>query len=199
MPRTPAALLPLLLLAACGTAEPPATSPPAAPPAAPAHAAPVPEWNIPNAARLAEGVFRGAQPDGKGLATLKAAGVRTLVSFRTGGEEEDREARALGFEVVPLPIEARLESEPPTDAQVARFFEVVLDPAKRPVYFHCAFGRDRTGTMAAIYRIEVDGWSNADALAEMKAFGFRTWYRDLEKFVREYRPRGFRPPGPAPR
>jgi protein tyrosine phosphatase (PTP) superfamily phosphohydrolase (DUF442 family) len=199
MNRAAAALLPLLLLAACGSAEPPPGAAPgdAAPaPASPARATPVPEWNIPNAARLAEGVYRGAQPDAKGLAALKAAGVRTLVTLRTGGDDEDREARALGFEVVPLPIEARLESEPPSDEQVKRFFEVVLDPAKRPVYFHCAFGRDRTGTMAAIYRVEVDGWSNADALAEMKAFGFRTWYRDLERFVREYRPRGFRAPAP---
>jgi tyrosine-protein phosphatase SIW14 len=173
-------LLPaVLLLAACACSRAQAPPPPA-------YATPAPELGIPNAARMGEGVYRGAQPDAAGMRTLREKGFRTLVSFRTGTG-----AKVEGMEVVEIPIEARIDSDPPTEEQVKRFFEVVLDPARRPVYIHCAFGKDRTGTMAAIYRIEVDGWTPQQAIDEMQHFGFRGWYRDLEEFVRGYRPRGY--------
>jgi hypothetical protein len=124
------------------------------------------------------------------LKPLRDAGIRTLVSFRTS-KPMRAEAEALGMGVVEIPIEAHLDSDPPTDAQVELFFETVLDPAKRPVYFHCLHGRDRTGTMAALYRIEVEGWKPERAVEEMKRLGFRTWYADLERFVLGYAPRGF--------
>ena len=177
-------LLPAVLaLAACACSPAPATLP--------AFATPAPELGITHAAKMSEGVYRGAQPDAAGMKTLKGKGFRTVITFRTGDAEAKKAAAAEGLEVIEIPIEARLTSTPPSDEQVKQFFEVVLDPARRPVYFHCAFGKDRTGTMAALYRIEVDGWTPEQAIAEMEHFGFREWYRDLEKFVREYRPRGF--------
>ena len=39
--------------------------------------------------------------------------------------------------------------------------------------------------------IEVNGWSNAEAIAEMDAFGYTDYYRDLKRFVAEYQARGF--------
>ena len=171
-------------LAACSPAAVPA------PREGPAFAAPAPELGIENAARIADGVYRGAQPDAAGLKALKEKGFRTVVNFRTGHSEKAA-AEALGLAVVEIPIEAAMESEPPTDEQIRRFFEVVLDPGRRPVFFHCAVGKDRTGTMAALYRIEVDGWANEDAVAEMRHFGYHDWYKDLVAFVRAYRPRGY--------
>ena len=47
--------------------------------------------------------------------------------------------------------------------------------------------------VAALYRIEVDGWSADDAVAEMKHFGYHGYYEDLIAFVRGYKPRGFAP------
>lgn len=73
-----------------------------------------------------------------------------------------------------------------------QFFDVVLDRAKQPVFFHCAHGRDRTGTMAAPYRIEIDGWTADEAIAEMQAFGFDDVYAGLLEYVRAHKPRGFR-------
>ena len=70
------------------------------------------------------------------------------------------------------------------------FFDIVLDPQRQPVFIHCKRGKDRTGTMVALYRIEVNGWSNAEAIAEMDAFGYTDYYRDLKRFVTEYQARG---------
>ena len=38
----------------------------------------------------------------------------------------------------------------------------------------------------AVYRMEVDGWSEAEAEAEMKAFGFHEIWYQLKEFVRWY-------------
>ena len=82
-------------------------------------------------------------------------------------------------------------SVPPTDDELKKFFEVVLDPARQPVYVHCAFGKDRTGTMCALYRLEVDGWTADEVLQEMQSFGYHDIYHDLVNFVKAYKPRGF--------
>lgn len=65
-----------------------------------------------------------------------------------------------------------------------------LDPARRPIYVHCQHGVDRTGTIMAIYRMELEGWSNLEAFAEMDHFGAHRIWMDLRNFVRGYKPLG---------
>jgi protein tyrosine phosphatase len=61
----------------------------------------------------------------------------------------------------------------------------VTDPKRVPVLVHCQHGADRTGTMCALYRIAVQGWSKEEALREMQAggFGFHGVWQDLVRFV----------------
>lgn len=140
-----------------------------------------------NLAQLAPGIYRGAQPDAEGLQSLRKLGVKTVINLRTLHSER-REVDAAGMTPVEIPMAADVfGSRPPSQEDVRRFFEVVLDPAKRPVYFHCAHGKDRTGTMAALYRIGVDGWTPEEAIEEMRSFGYHEIYRDLIDFVRAYR------------
>jgi tyrosine-protein phosphatase SIW14 len=141
-------------------------------------------------AAVADGVYRGAQPDAAGLRALKDMGVRTIVDLRAA--HDDHRAADLGFDVVNIPMSSFPTIAPPTDDEIRKFLEVVTDPARRPVFFHCAVGKDRTGTMCALYRIEVDGWTNERAVAEMRQFGYHdVLYAGLEEFVRGYKPRGF--------
>lgn len=142
--------------------------------------APVP---IENFGKVSDALYRGAQPDAKGLAALKAMGVKTVVNLRNHHEDE----RVQGLEFVDLPMHASLDSEPPSPEQVREFLAIVRDPARQPVFVHCAHGKDRTGTMCAVYRMEVDGWTNDRAFEEMQTFGFHDWYTDLERYVRDYR------------
>jgi protein tyrosine/serine phosphatase len=151
---------------------------------------------IDNFAEVAPGIFRGAQPDAAGFRELKDRGVRTIVNLR--GKDHDRAAAGpLGLEVVDIPMSAKLTIEPPTDDEIRLFLATVLDPAKRPVFVHCAGGRDRTGTMCALYRIEVDGWTAEKAHAEMVSFGWHDeLYPELGKFVRAWTPKGLAPAKP---
>jgi protein tyrosine/serine phosphatase len=55
---------------------------------------------------------------------------------------------------------------------IDEFLALMDDPANRPVLLHCKAGLHRTGVLAAVYRMEFDGWDPAAAVAELKANGF---------------------------
>src|SRR3954467_10941239 len=145
---------------------------------------------VENFARVNPALYRGAQPTEEGLKQLKAMGVKTVIDFRSFHSTR-KEVEAAGMTPVEIPLRADLGSVPPDDDSLKKFFAVVLDPARQPVYIHCAFGKDRTGTMAAVYRLEMDGWTGDEALEEMEAFGYHNIYRDLIQFVKTYKPRGY--------
>jgi protein tyrosine/serine phosphatase len=135
-----------------------------------------------NVGRVAPGIFRGAQPKPEGYATLKAMGVRTVVNLRTRhGEREAVEAAGMRYVEIPMSFLKKVDP-----AAVRKALSVMTDPANQPVFLHCSRGVDRTGVVTAIYRIKVDGWSEADAEAEMEAFGFHEIWFQLKEFVRQY-------------
>jgi len=135
-----------------------------------------------NVGRVAPGIFRGAQPTPVGYATLKAMGVRTVINLRTrhGGRKA---VEAAGMRYVEIPMSFWKDVDP---AVVRMALSAMTDPANQPVFVHCSRGTDRTGVVAAVYRMEVDGWSEAEAEAEMEAFGFHEIWSHLKEFVRWY-------------
>ena len=133
--------------------------------------------------RVAPGIFRGAQPEPEGYATLKAMGVRTVVNLRARHGERDA-VEAAGMRYVEIPMSFLKKADP---AEVRKTLSVMTDPANQPVFVHCSVGTDRTGVVVAVYRMEVDGWSKAEAEAEMEAFGFHWIWFQLKKTVTEWR------------
>ena len=51
---------------------------------------------------------------------------------------------------------------------------------------HCQHGSDRTGTMIAVYRVIIDGWSKDDAVREMTngGFGFHPMWQNLISYIK---------------
>jgi protein tyrosine/serine phosphatase len=143
-----------------------------------------------NFARVNATLYRGAQPTEEGFRQLRAMGVKTVIDFRSHHSTK-AQVEAAGMTALEIPLKADLGSVPPSDEELRAFFKAVLDPARQPVYIHCAFGKDRTGTMAAVYRLEIDGWTPEEAMQEMEAFGYHNIYRDLVNFIKVYKPRGF--------
>ena len=132
--------------------------------------------------RVAPGIFRGAQPTPEGYATLKAMGVRTVINLRTRHGER-KAVEAAGMRYVEIPMSFWKDVDP---AAVRKALSTMTDPASQPVFVHCSRGTDRTGVVAAVYRMEVDRWSEAEAEAEMEAFGFHEIWSHLKEFVRRY-------------
>ena len=80
----------------------------------------------------------------------------------------------------------------PAEEGVQRFREIMDNPQNFPVLIHCFGGIHRTGAYCAIYRMEYEHWSNAQAIAELRAGGYKDlddeW--DLLGYLEQYRPRG---------
>jgi protein tyrosine/serine phosphatase len=55
------------------------------------------------------------------------------------------------------------------------FLAVMDDPANHPVLIHCKAGLHRTGLITAIYRMEYEHRSPAQAVEELRANGFGTF------------------------
>jgi protein tyrosine/serine phosphatase len=138
------------------------------------------------AAEVAPGLLRGGQPNEAGVAWLRGLGVRTVVNLRNfHGSRERTQILGAGLRYERI---ALASTDPPAPKDVERFLSIVRDPAARPVYVHCLHGVDRTGAMLAVYRMEVDGWTNAEAFAEMVHFDTHRILRDLRNFVKRYVP-----------
>ncbi|HKU39123.1 MAG TPA: tyrosine-protein phosphatase [Polyangiales bacterium] len=95
-----------------------------------------------------------------GCAEFEKLGVRSVLDLR---EETERSATPESACVeakaqlvhAPLPIPYSLSAidylaDLNTDASIARAFELLGDPEAYPIYFHCTYGRDRTGVLAAL-------------------------------------------------
>jgi protein tyrosine/serine phosphatase len=79
----------------------------------------------------------------------------------------------------------------PAEEGVRKFLEVMDDPKNYPVHLHCFAGTHRSGAYVAIYRMEYQHWSNAEALAELKANGYINLdeEQDILGFLESYVPR----------
>jgi protein tyrosine/serine phosphatase len=108
---------------------------------------------------------------------LSEHGIRTAVTLRplrdphsNADTWEEEVCQKRGVKHVRLaPHE---EGEAALDEMARGFLALMDDPANYPVLVHCVAGRDRTGTMCAIYRMEYDQWTPAQAAAEMTEHEF---------------------------
>jgi hypothetical protein len=57
-------------------------------------------------------------------------------------------------------------------AGIDTYLELMDNPANFPVLIHCRAGLHRTGVMVAVYRMEYDGWTPSEAMAELRSNGF---------------------------
>jgi len=152
-------------------------------PAASTWAQPMTLPGVPNLHRVNEGLYRGAQPTAEGMAQLQQLGIKTVVDLRAMHSDRD--------EIGTLPLEREhigMTTWDAKDEQAARFLRIVTDPNRTPVFVHCQRGADRTGTMCAVYRVVVQGWTKEQALAEMTqgGFGFYGGWQNLINYVRHF-------------
>lgn len=140
-----------------------------------------------NVGRVTPAVLRGAQPAPGGYATLKGLGIRTVINLRSRhGEKEPVEAEGMRYLEIPIRVTDRVD-----DRAVRRAVAALRDPSNLPAFVHCAYGKDRTGVVVAVYRMEAEGWSREAAEGEMRWFGFNDIWQHLLSYVRRY------PPGEA--
>ncbi len=133
--------------------------------------------------------YRSGCMTGQGLEdTIKQYNIRTVLnvldetpnptlrrSFFSGVRERENDlcrrlgARMIHFGVNTVPINRSPATRPDT---IEDFLKVMDDPNSYPVLLHCKAGLHRTGVLVGIYRMEYEGWSTPQALAEVRSNGF---------------------------
>ena len=112
-------------------------------------------------------LYRSSLPDSGALPLLAKLKIGTVITFLP--ESDKRWLSSPGIEQVQLPYRTNHVD----DSDILRALRAVqAAEAKGPVLMHCKHGSDRTGLVAAMYRVVVQGWSKEDALNEMTEGGF---------------------------
>jgi tyrosine-protein phosphatase SIW14 len=142
---------------------------------------------IDNFGQVNANYYRGAQPQGRDYADLKALGVKTVINLTSDDADANEQAMVTqaGMAYFQIPMTTHVA---PTAAQLSQFLELVNDPANQPVYVHCVGGRHRTGVMTAVYRMINDKWTADRAFSEMKRykFGADFLHSEFKAFVYAY-------------
>jgi protein tyrosine/serine phosphatase len=144
---------------------------------------------LPNLHRVNAALYRSAQPTRAGFALLEthvslANGdppIRTIVSLRTSQDDSSLVAASSNLRLE----EISFKTWHPEDEDVVKFLRIVTTPDLQPVLVHCRHGSDRTGTMVAVYRIVVEGWTKAEATDEMinGGYGFHPLWQNLVRYI----------------
>ena len=137
-------------------------------------------------------VYRCAQLSGPALTRLiQAHGIRTVVNLRGCCAPFPwylDECRATHHRDVAQEDVCFSAGRLPSGPELRRLVEV-LDRTEYPILLHCRRGADRTGTMAAFYRMGVQGWDAKKAYFEARDAGMRWFYAGLKSQIY-----GFQPP-----
>lgn len=124
--------------------------------------------------KVENGIYRGAAPKSViDMKALKKLGIKTVINLQ---EADDKIAlgrkfsEAAGLKFISIPLDGFWA---PQDWQVDLILSKLNDPQLKPIFIHCSHGRERTGLMIGLHRVEADGWSPKAAYQEMKDYGFR--------------------------
>jgi hypothetical protein len=150
-------------------------------------------------------LYRTGQPSELGLEYLvERLGVKTVISLqlypahlreglydhaKPSGQPEAEFVERLGAHALHWSLGEEACWPWPSPWVYESWFRTIDEPANWPIAIHCQGGRHRTGTLAALFRLEYDRWPVERALAEMYSFKFGSPVPVQEHNLRTYLPR----------
>jgi len=137
---------------------------------------------MPNFYRVADNLYRSAQPSALGLSEAQKIGIKTVINLRAfHSDKEELVATNLKSERI------YFKTWHPEEEDVVRFLKIVSNTNSGPFLVHCQHGADRTGTMVAIYRMAVQGWTRDAAIKEMVdgGYGYHAMWKNLVRYLNE--------------
>jgi tyrosine-protein phosphatase SIW14 len=123
--------------------------------------------------------------------------IKTVISLRDGDKPIDEQeeqwvkaSRKLRFYRIPYrDWNPDNTGKIPAEIGLKAFREIMDDPSNYPVLVHCFAGIHRTGTMCAVFRMDYQGWTNEQAITEMRAMGYTILdeHEDVHRYFLRYR------------
>lgn len=131
--------------------------------------------------RVSADLYRAAQPGPAAMRAYERFGIRTVINLRGFHSDRD-EIRGTNLILVEIPLKTWRAGD---DKNVVAVLQAIRD-AEKPVLLHCMHGADRTGLMAAMYRMAEQGWSREAAIDEMLngGFGFHTMWDNITDYLK---------------
>ena len=142
--------------------------------------------DLPNFHQINETFYRGGQPTAEGIKELARLGIKTIINFRDTQEKVLREkliAESEGLRFINLRLSNWFKAK---DFEIEAILQEILKPENQPVFIHCKRGADRTGTVAAIYRMRFQGWTAEEANQEAKKHGIGWWQVWMKDYIKDY-------------
>jgi protein tyrosine/serine phosphatase len=150
-----------------------------------------------------EGVlYRSGQMTLDGLKhVIQEKAIKTVISLRDSRKHPDQPPpdaaeedycwnNFIAYHRLPASAWSGGDGSVPAAASVQKFLEIMRNPANYPVLIHCFGGVHRTGAFCAVYRMELQHWSNEEAIAEMVRLGYAIFdeHPDVRAYLETYRP-----------
>ncbi|MCC7598810.1 dual specificity protein phosphatase family protein [Janthinobacterium sp. FW305-129] len=145
------------------------------------------EWATPlphvsNLHQVTPVLFRSAKLDSADVAQLQALGVKTVISLRSF-HSDTQVLDGSGIRAVRIPINTWAIR----DKHVIETMRSIRAAEQQgPVLLHCLHGADRTGMMAAMYRMLYQGWPREKAIDELKngGYGYHAVWKNIESYLK---------------
>ena len=145
------------------------------------------EWATPlpqvsNLHQVTPVLYRSAKLDSSDVAQLQALGVKTVISLRSF-HSDTQVLEGSGIRAVRIPINTWAIR----DKHVVETMRSIRSAEQQgPVLLHCLHGADRTGMMAAMYRMLYQGWPREKAIDELKngGYGYHAVWKNIESYLK---------------
>lgn len=130
----------------------------------------------------------GAQPSESEIETLAKDGFKSVVNFRTAGEDdqllsldkEESQVIAAGMKYLHVPISMKSMNQAKVDE-----FRKRLESLPKPAFAHCKTGK-RAGAMTMMHVAVENGMSGEQTLKKAEEMGFECDVPELKEFVKTY-------------
>jgi protein tyrosine/serine phosphatase len=145
---------------------------------------------IPNFHKVDNDLYRGGHPTCEGLSKLEALGIRSFIDL--GGAQaslrrcKSAAARA-GMQFISFKISIPRVVLLGVPDQRLRTLFASIQRARKPIFLSCSLGRDRTGLIAALYRMKRGEMSFPEAEREAIYYGYRPRFIGLRRALERYR------------
>ena len=140
------------------------------------------------AMKISDQVTVGGQPSEDQLQQLGKQGFKSVVNFRTDGEEdqplspqaEGDKVEATGMTYLHVPVSMKSMGPQQVDQ-----FRQKFPALPKPVFAHCKTGK-RAGAMVMMHMAVEQGMSGEQTLQQAEKMGFKCDQPELKEFVKSY-------------